>query len=230
MKKIIFLTLMGSMSAAVQSSEYTLGHYIGAEAKLRHIPFAKSFGHNIFRENFPEGNVFFGLKFNDNFGVEVGYSQTTLRRKNASISGPETILGLLLPAGRTEVFTTTAQMNALNMILMGFVPLNENWQLLGGVGIARTHLKLSYQPTANASGQLSPNVAQARIRDFSKNKYIMQAKIGAQYRLTNDISLRTLLGWENTGKFKLLSSKQPSALKTSLKDSFTLSMGLAWHF
>ena len=230
MKKIVFFALLSSISATGHSGEYPIGHYIGVEAKLRHVPFEKNFGHNIFRENFPEGNVFFGLKFNDHLGLEIGYSQTTSRKMNTSIIGPETILGLSLPAGRAEIFTTTAQMNALSISLMGFIPLNDNFEVLCGMGMNRTHVKLSYQPTANANGQLSPNVAQARLRDFSKNKYIMQAKVGLQYWLTQNISLRTLVGWENTAKFKCLSSKQPSALRASLKDSFTVSLGLAWHF
>ncbi len=230
MKKLLLSALLSSMITTAQCDEHSINHYIGVDVKLRYMPFTKNFGSHVFRQNYPEGNFFFGLKFNDYIGIEVGYSSTTQHKKNGLIIGPSTLLGLPLFAGETEIFTTSVQTNNVNASIMGFIPLSNNLQLLGGIGISRMHLKLSYQPIGNENGQLSPNEVQMRTRDFSKNKYIAQTKVGIQYMLTDNISIRALIGWENTQKFKLLSPKQPSALKTSLKNSSTYSVGLVWHF
>lgn len=229
MKKIAMLALLTGMSTSVQAIEWKLSHYVGFDAQWRHMPFKKNFGDNVFPKDFPQGNAFFGLKFNDYFGVELGYLQSIERRKKVSISGP--LLGVPLALDEVNVLKNKVQVNGLNAGLVGFYPMDECNQLIVGLGISRLHLRLTFSPIANELGVLDAGAQASARRNFIYNKYIVQAKIGIQRMVTEKIGLRALLSWENTKQFNVLAPKQQSArIRVSLKNSINFGLGLSWHF
>ncbi len=226
--KSIFFTLFAGLFCT-QAMAYELTPYMGFNAQIRHFAFKKNYGEGVFESNIPQGEIIAGLKINPHFGLELGYLRSMERHKKSTIYYPEQLFGNTITDGYVRG-TSSTRIDGYSVNLLGFFPVRENIQLLGSVGIARLRIKLCYMPLAIQSATFGPDLVQEFTKDFLKSKYIPQVKMGVQYMLTQTVGLKALAGWEGTKRFNLLRNKQGSPARVSLKDSYTLGLGLAWYF
>lgn len=229
---ILFVALMVA-GASVQAMDFDFNPYVGVDAGMRHMKFSKGFGGKQFEKNYAQGNLFVGAKFNPCVGLELGYTKSNKRKKTAALTAGDAILGgAALDAGEIDVSKTETQISGVNVSVVGFYPINDDIELLGAIGIARQRLKLSVQPIANELGNLTAAQQAANLRTFSHSKYILQARVGAEYKFTSNFGVRAMLGWENTGRFKKMTAKQSSPVnpRASAENSVTGSLGVVWHF
>jgi len=121
-----------------------------------------------------------GVKFHENFGVEVGYS---FNKKFKFANTTNSITG-----------SVNAKVKNAYIDLMGFVPIADQFEFIGGVGLGRLTVKpgsptLSGVPAGTASSS-SVSV---------KNKTSWRVKLGAQYNINNNFGVRALATYQHVG-------------------------------
>jgi hypothetical protein len=47
--------------------------YIGADAQVRNMRFEPNYGGNIYKREYPQSNVYIGVKGNEYIGIEAGF-------------------------------------------------------------------------------------------------------------------------------------------------------------
>jgi opacity protein-like surface antigen len=110
-----------------------------------------------------------GVKFHENFGIEAGYS---FNRK----------ISLNFPQQTVSVKVRNAYLD-----FMGFMPVADQCELIGGLGIGKLMAK---------KGQnFDNNFNNAKI----KNKFGIRAKLGAQYNFNSNIGARALVTYQTAG-------------------------------
>ncbi len=232
MKKAFFVLFASFFCMQALASELT--PYIGFNAQMRYLPFVKNYGHGSFEPKMPQGEMFVGFKVNPYLGFELGYLRSVTRHRTATIKAPVELMGnpdYLSNGGLGfEMANSSSRIDGGSLNVVGFLPIDDEIQLLGSVGIARLRTKLRYIPLSNGGGVL--NAAQIRefTSDFVRCEYVPQAKIGIQHMLTSSVGLRALVGWDGTKNFNLMHDKQATKFRVSLKNSYNIGLGLAYYF
>lgn len=223
-KKLALLAAPAMMLAATTAiaNEWCVAPYAGIDAQYRYMDAQRNFGGNLFRNNFPQGNVYVGLKFNEFFGAEVGYEATTRKNRTVTLGPGASANGPVLDSTTTVTYNTTAKIQGPHADLVGFYPICPEYclELIGSVGVAS--LTAKYQRTAVILDGTPINPV---LRTFSNRRAILRASAGLQHMLCDNVGVRGTIGWENTKKFTI-SSKEVAGLSTNLKNSWIGSLGL----
>ena len=229
MKKV-GVVLLGLL-LATQVGAHELVPYMIFSVQMRTLPFKKGYGQENFKSHMPQAKISAGLKVNPYLGFELGYLRSVESHRNARTHSPHSILGFQLPSGEFEGARTSARIDGTSISLVGFLPMAEDTQLLGSLGLARLRVKLHYIPFES---DLFPAFDQAQIqsgiRDFIATRYVPQATVGVQHMLTQTVGLKAMIGWDGTKRFNLLANKQEKPARASLKDSYNVGLGLAYYF
>lgn len=215
---LILLTVSGIASA---NCELCYIPYAGVDAQMRHISFQKNFGGNILKKRYPQGNVFGGFLFTHCLGLEAGYefSKKQLSTKNSVPN--DIIFGINTPTITAPSVINTVDRNRAsskitgwNLNLVGLLPIlceEDNVQLIGSVGVA--HLKLRVRNVLTHSEVefndpfvRNPNdtftVARTVNTVLKNRRAVLRLASGIQHALTDYLSFRALVSWENTAKLE----------------------------
>ncbi len=122
-----------------------------------------------------------GIKFHENFGLEAGYSfGKKLKYTQNNIEGSNI-------NGNWNVKVRNVYLD-----LMGFVPVADQFELIGGIGLGRLMFKGDNINFTNvpAGANISSSVNY-------KNKTSWRVKLGAQYNFTNNFGVRALATYQN---------------------------------
>jgi len=136
-----------------------------------------------------------GVKFNENFGLEAGYSFN----KKISVEG-------------VEIFKVR---NAY-LDLMGYMPVADQIELIGGVGIGRLMAK---------KGTALKNVEDLKV----KNSFGWRLKAGAQYNFNNNIGIRALVGYQSAGT-RLKDSDSGDTSEKIIKSMASIGLAATYTF
>ncbi len=129
-----------------------------------------------------------GIKFHENFGLEAGYSFNK-KQKEEGIVNNLVINGVTLNG--TSSFTT--KVRNIYLDVMGFMPVHEQVELLGGIGIGRLTVKKGNESTSyTAVGGAVPSSTSPTF----KNKASWRVKVGAQYNITANVAARLLATYQ----------------------------------
>ena len=199
--------------------------YVGVDAKWNSMRFKKTAGDNLIQKNYPQGNLFGGVKFNDYFGLELGYESTTRRNKTATAAVGDNFFGDIVdPPEPVNYSKTKTKISGFHLNVVGFYPICEEYclSLFGSLGLAQLKLKshLDFSVPTN------PRVVGL---DFSKQKLVPRATLGIQHMLCENIGVRAMFGWERTSAFKNVKAKN-STLFMSPKDSVSIGLGVFYNF
>lgn len=124
-----------------------------------------------------------GVKFNENLGLEAGYSF------NKKITIKE--------AGYED---ETFKVRNFYLDAMGFMPVMDQVELIGGLGVGKVMLKKGKNIGTN---------------EKLKNSFGFRVKAGAQYNFTNNFGTRVLLTYQTAGsKFKNSNEKIVKNMKS----------------
>ncbi len=226
----VFLFAVLGCSAAYATGD--AAPYVGFNAQVRQASFKDGYGKGAFAKKMPQGEVYAGFKVNPYLGFELAYLRSEERHRSPTSVYPNFVLGSPvsnMPGGYEEA-KTSSKIDGGSVNVVGFLPINEDFQLLGSLGLARLRVKLKYAPTVYTGVVYTAAEVLENTRDFVKSKYIPQAKVGMQYMLTQAIGLKAMLAWEGTSRFNLLTNKQATEARVSLKDSYNVGLGLAYYF
>lgn len=225
------VSLLSFGATASNLSDYCdLVPYVGADVQSRNMEFKKGFGDNITKKNYPQGNVYVGLKLNQYVGLEAGYERTKNVKKTTNLVASDMFLGIPLssadPAFTTQVNTKT-KISAFHASIVGFLPLSEEYrlQLIGSLGIARTNLNMVLE------------IPDSDLRaEFSRKKWVPKIGVGLQHMLTCQMGIRAMAGWEGTAPGSksvqdIRPLNAPQSQRTArIKNSFSAGLGLFYNF
>lgn len=237
MQKFVF-SLIGVLIATTSyASNWQLEPYVGADAQVRQTFFVRDYGNNLFKERVPQGNFFIGTKIHEYLGFELGYMTAFSAHRNAVFESPTSLPGRDEPIdpGEKLLYTTTSKIDGINANLMFFIPANEKNNFIIGLGVARLRAYFKIIQTGDETRAYTPAEIAHESPEFVRKKCVAQAKFGIQHKLTQNLGLRALVGWENTKKFKTFTPKAMldgigDKYKLRLRDSFNCGLGITWYF
>lgn len=126
-----------------------------------------------------------GVKFNDNFGVEVGYGI------NKKLKTEGKIPNLVLPS--EYKYSASVKLSNLYLDFIGFMPVAEQVELIGGIGLNKLSVKSSNENIVNKY-----NVPSIAAPEF-KNKVSWRIKLGGQYNFNNNFAVRLTGVYQTSG-------------------------------
>lgn len=233
----LFISLSSSLALAQGCipipMDIYLMPYIGVTGQGRYIQFAEDFGNKVFKRDYPEVDIYLGLKFNDYFGIEGGYKISTTETLVSSLPTGDIASGFPVIFG-PEVHRGTASFKGWHGDLVGFLPimLPDCVYLLGSIGFNRIEVFARDKLVQN---QQPPNPPQAfldgtNVNTFSKTQTILTLGTGLQIQLDDKSSIRFKIGYENTSSVKSITDKEEATHSLRLKDSFTYGIGIVINF
>lgn len=221
----LVLCAIANTAWAIEDIELT--PYAGIDAQMRHMGFDKNYGGNVLRKTYPQGNVFFGLKFKEYVGVEFGYEFSKTQRHARTYHAGDTIFGQRLVAASSPLLLsqdfsghTASRTYGWNFNLVGFFPVlcgDNNLQLIGSLGFARLKLKVHHLITNTTVSlnsfafqlPLDPRIRQPLTQTISEStnykhrKNIFRIATGVQHMWGDCLGIRALITWEHTAKLQV---------------------------
>lgn len=227
---LLLLALVPSLASAWCETEFcgfTFAPYAGLDHQWRKSDYQKDKGSNLFKMDYPQGNVFLGARFHDYASIEAGHQFTPMRTRTAYLDRGETVLGVF-PTRAPERHITKCKITGWNIGLLGHFPIFEikarPVELLGYVG--RVALR-AYHQDILLQDNTGPLDFMATKKTFIKRASVWKFGMGAQY-VFKAIGIRGMIGFENTNRFKDLKPDESKAGKRrlSLKDTTLMSAGM----
>ncbi|MQA19170.1 outer membrane beta-barrel protein [Rugamonas rivuli] len=163
MKKITMIAMIAALAAplAVQAEGFYVGGNIGRAEQKADVGIAS------FKESTTAYKLVGGYNYNKNFGTEIGYAD--LREVSVSGNGA----------------TLTSKPRAFYAAATGTLPLNEQFSLIGKLGLAAAHEKVTAQYRSTYSSDTETRTT----------PYI---SVGAAFVLNKQVSF--VAEYENFGK------------------------------
>jgi opacity protein-like surface antigen len=242
-KKLALLAtpaLMLAATTAVAETAWGVTPFFGADAQWRHMEPKKEFGDKEFKHDYPQGDVYAGIKFGDYLGIQVGYEASIRQSKTINRVPPYTSLGITSePANPLPgiifngfEYTSTSQIKGPHVDLVGFVPICKDMEFVVSVGLANSKVSLKRQPTALTVNNVTRQVSQINtpVNDavFSKRKNILRLMGGFQQYVTECVGVRASVTWEQTKKFGNLLAQNFSSNPPTAQIRNSVSYGLGF--
>lgn len=205
--------------------------YIGVTGQGRHITFVSGFGDKLFKKDYPELDVYLGVKFNDYFGIEGGYKVSTTETQVASLGGDDTAVGIPV-LDPPAVHRGTSSFKGWHGDLVGYLPIMQPncVYLLGSIGFSRIQVFARDKLVQNNFRGSTAFLENQFVRTFTKTQTILTLGTGLQVRLDEKSSIRVKIGWENTGTIKSVLPQESINGLLKLGDSFTYGIGIVINF
>lgn len=226
---VVFCASVPSISQAFPDLDYGPFHPIlGADFQHRDMEFQDGFGDNLWKETYPQMNLYLGMRFGSYFGFVVGHENSKTRSQTVQLSPGETLLGIPLGAN-FETHQTSGDIKGTYAQIMGYypIPFFKSTEIFLGVGAIHNRLNLEDQLIAE-NNVFIPVIE----RTYHESDTHAKIELGVQKIICNHFGLRIVGGWENTSEFKNLKPIQvpTAATEVNLKDTWTVGAGFFWIF
>jgi opacity protein-like surface antigen len=188
MKNIVKGALVvGAMLVAGSAAAYMddVKPYVGVDYYQAYMKAKNGALQNAFPKSYPGASIYAGIKFMENVGAELGADFSKDKSQTAVFSAGTAGM----PAGATSV-KNEVKRNGGHLDLVGFVPLNSCFNLIGSLGAGMLKAKITS----------TPNVGSVPVS--SKTRTVARIGVGASYMLTDMFGLRAKLNWEGTSALK----------------------------
>jgi len=155
----------------------------------------KSNGADLFPKSYWGASPYIGVRWCD-FGIEAGYDWMARRNKSNTFTAGTDVVGDLVPVGDTWTTRGRARLDGWHADLLGYLCLDECFDLIGTVGFGWKKPHLSVRVT-DAAGRTASQTLKG------KSKGVFRLGAGAQWMVTDMVGLRALVRWENTSTVKV---------------------------
>jgi len=155
-------------------------------------------------KSYPSATAYVGAKFTDYVGIELGTDWSVYKKKTVVDSNG-------------NLFKDKTKRQGLHVDIVGSLPLNDCFELLGFVGAGLVATKSTETVTNAQTGAITI------VKFESKANIIPRLGMGASYMVTDMIGLRAKAGWENTHRLKM--TVNTISFKP-FKDTISLSLGV----
>lgn len=211
--------------------------YLGVDGQVRQMRWQENLGKDHLRNVLWQHNYFAGMRFNDYWGLEMGYQHTFNNFKNINIKVNEMFLNADYGNTVAAEFKVKSKVRGFNFNLKGYWPLwtkggcqYDAYALLGAsrLTIAAEQMQLTDIGTG------APRTAQ-QITDshqhYKANSWASRVGLGMQVTMKEHYGLRAGLHWEGTSSFTL-EEKPLTGLEQMAKPkrSWIGSVGLFYKF
>jgi len=160
--------------------------YVGGEAQYNNLKGGKNLekkgekGNSLLhKKKSPGAGLFLGARVTENFGAEIGYSALKKSHNTSTVSADNTL---------------DVKMNNPYVDAMGYIPVADNLELIGSLGVGRLSTKLE---------QKNKGVVQAlsnEMKKLAKSKAGVRVGLGAQYKLTDNVGARFMVRHQKGNK------------------------------
>lgn len=213
-----------SLSQALADLDFGPFHPLfGVDGQHRKMKFQEGFGDNLWKETYPQTNLYAGLRFGSYFGFVVGHENSKSRSQNVRLSPGEAFLGQPLAAFTN--FRTSTEIKGTYAQVMGYLPISfiKSTELFLGIGAIHNKLNLEFQVLDGLG---------INDRNYQDTDTHAKVEFGIQKIICNHFGLRVVGGWENTSSFEKLKPVQAPAAVTevNLNDTWTVGAGFFWLF
>lgn len=202
--------------------------YMGVDAQIRHMPFKKNYGGNVLSQNYPQGNLYFGLKANNYIGMEIGYEFSRTRTRSIAVPPRSVLFGIAQPFETRQ--NLIVKFKSLHASLIGFFPccfFDENLNILAGVGIAHDQMKIQGIVTSYANRTPPRKIG----LNLVSSKYVLRLMTGVQYMFNDYLGVRANLRFENTSVFNNISPlRAQSICMAKAQNSIIFGLGAVFQF
>jgi opacity protein-like surface antigen len=127
-----------------------------------------------------------GVKFHENFGLEFGYTFNKKFKLQGNITRNAARIGM------NNSFDVKVKSAYIDFLV--FMPLGEQFELIGGVGIGNLKAKPS---KLNLTPSIAGTTGTGNV--ITKSKTGCRVKIGTQYNFTNNFAIRALATYQRVG-------------------------------
>lgn len=201
--------------------------YAGVDLGYKTQKLEKDYGGNIFKKNYPIGNVYVGTKLNEHFGVELGMERSTNKRSDVSLMNGDIGLGIpVIDGTEPVVIKSKSHYSGWHLGLAANYPVMHNKKLsvIGNAGVKRASVKLERDIVA-ATGIIPPDAP--ITAKLSQTKTLMRLAGGMQYFFNEHIGARVLATWENSSKLNPTGLTSRGTLaEAKLKNSIGYYLGI----
>jgi len=229
LQKLVFLLFLSSPVYSGSLNNY-LDFYIGADSQLRITKFKKDFGENIFKNTYPQGNIYVGFMLSDNIGVEGGFESTTERVCYSTLLNGDCCAGRHVPSILSpSFFKTKLRIKGPHIGLILFHPIKDYpIKLLGSIGIS------AVKGTAEIKGiTLGSPPIEGLTRALSKHKEALRFMGGAQYTAKSGLGFRATISFIKTRRIVIKKSDTHPSIQipmVKLRDSIAYGLGVLYEF
>ena len=144
--------------------------YAGINVEGRHMNFSSGFGDNLFARNYPQIDIYTGVKLNEFWGVELGYETTFSQRKTTTLTPGAINLGIPITADVVSAqFRNSSRISGAHLDLVGFWCIPEYpIELFGTIGAS--YLAAKFQRLTQAVNGVATSIP----RTFEHEKTVLQ--------------------------------------------------------
>ena len=217
-----------SLSQAFPDLDFGPFHPIlGVDGQHRNMGFQSGFGDNLWKETYPQANLYAGLRFGSYFGLVVGHENAKTRTQTVKLSPGELVLGRTIGAA-FETHRASGDIKGTYAQIMGYYPLKFLKSTEVFLGLGAIHNKITLEEQLIAINALSVHEEQNYHDTDTHAKF----EFGVQKIICNHFGLRAVVGWENTSAFENLKPIQTpnSTENVNLNDTWTVGAGFFWIF
>lgn len=235
-KSLLFaLSLLFASFANAFEWQWQYTPYLGLDAQWRRASFKTGFGDNLFAHIYPQMNGYIGMRLHENIGIEIGYEAARARTRITTLTTGDSAAGTPVPAILSPmVFRGKGKLKGPHLDLVGFyAPGDPCVELVGSVGVAYLTGRFERHTI-----QVRNTFPLDRSRTLQERKAVLRLGAGLQYRFWECLSIRGMLGWENTTHMIIFekAGSSPEPIRSlfvpeiKLRNSTTYSLGLVWSF
>lgn len=246
LKNIVFLgaALTSGLAAAEWNND--LCNNVGVDYKWTNIKGSGGYA-SVFPKSSSGASIYYGNRFSENFGVELGYDWSGKKSRSFTTTTPFTTLITdifddeiaSIPETLTTTINTNLRLSQLRLDFNGYMPVGcEGLELLGSVGIGFVSSRINQTILETESGGsvidggitfTSPALSTTRNLSSSTTKTIWRLGVGAQYMMTCNVGIRGMYRYEGLSGLKV---KNIDTLRTTsgFKNSSAFTLGLFYKF
>lgn len=201
--------------------------YVGIDAQRRFMGFKSGYGSSTLCRSFLQSNLYFGLRFNDYFGVEVGYEETARSERKVTLYAGDMAAGAPIhPIIEHIGFKSTIKVQGPHVGSVAFFPVSDKLDLFCSAGIS------FLKGTSTRTVLFVREIPVYWTRTMVGRKQVPRISIGAQYEIKDGMWLRGAVGTVSTHKLRIVADDGKPGLylpEIKPKSSKILGIGLMWE-
>lgn len=212
--------------------------YLGLDLKWQRTE-GRGDWNRLVPRTYPGAAIFTGERFNQYWGLELGYSETTKKTKVHTFANGENFYN----NGNTAnaITRVSTKFRSLYLDLNAYYPLNPCFELIGsiGAGLVRPKVKVHILNLGLVNGHTGFSASDAADLSTTKGKTrgFFRLGAGAQAFISDSVGIRALFRWETTstarvkGRYDFQQNTiQSAGVRRMFKDTFSITLGAFCKF
>ncbi|PCH56918.1 MAG: hypothetical protein COC15_02275 [Legionellales bacterium] len=227
-KTVVLATTIAAVSGAaafVENSYMGVGFgnsWMNTQSKLKPLV-AKSY---------PQTNIFAGMRFNDMFAVELGYTLSSAKSKSSTVKVKDLSDDKDFDKTDEISITSKTKVQGYTLDVLGYMPMNDCVEFFGIVGLGLKKATVELYPTAFNKGAVSTVIAKTFASAKGKRKVTLRFGGGAAFMFTEELGMRAKLVYETTGRVRVQGDENYREMfgNKFFKDSYTAGVDFFFKF